>query len=116
MDCAPWDGSAFTVSIQPVAGVKRITPPTLHVSIWQSPDLPQGGRFAFPDLSGKVGAVHLEPSPSGSAANLRGTVSFASVLRGKMVEGQIDLTDERGKRYAGAFTAKWLERRVMCGG
>jgi hypothetical protein len=115
-DCAPWDGSAFAISIQPIAGVKQIKPPTIHVSIWQAPDLPGGGRFAFPDSSGKIGAAYLQLSASDSPTQLRGTVSFTSVSPGKDVEGQVDLADPRGKRYTGRFTATWTGKRVMCGG
>jgi hypothetical protein len=114
-DCAPWDGSAFTVSIQPLAGVKQIKPPTLHISIWQDPNLPSGGRFQFPDNTGKVGAVYVEPAPERMTI-FRGSIAFVSVTMDTPVEGQFDLTDSSGKRYAGKFLAKWTSVRAMCGG
>src|SRR5438552_15708852 len=73
-DCAPWDGSAFTVSIQPLAGVTQIKPTTLHISIWQDPNLPSGGRFQFPDDTAKVGTVYIEPPPE-SMTVFRGSVA-----------------------------------------
>jgi hypothetical protein len=115
MDCAPWDGAAFSLAIQPEAGQKQLTPPVLRVSIWQSPNLPLGARFAFPDSTGKVGAAYLQPSTSDAVTGLRGTVWFTKVVAGEAAQGQFDLADPRGKKYVGAFTAKWIMERVMCG-
>jgi hypothetical protein len=114
-DCAPWDGAAFTVAIQLVPGVKQLKPPVLHISIWQAANLPSGGRFQFPDATGRVGAVYPDP-PAKSLTTFRGDVSFRSVVQGKDVEGQFDLVDSLGKRYSGKFLAKWNGRFAICGG
>jgi hypothetical protein len=46
---------------------------------------------------------------------LRGTVWFTKVVAGEAAQGQFDLADPRGKKYVGAFAAKWIMERVMCG-
>jgi len=113
-DCAPWDGPAFSVSISTVANAKKVEPPILHVSIWQSPNLKSGGRFVFPDLSQRIGAAFIEPS-SGSETPLRGTVTFTKVMSGETVEGQFDFLDPNGRRYAGRFSANWTAISASCG-
>jgi len=113
-DCAPWDGDAFSVSISTVADVRKIEPPFIHVSVFQTPNLKRGGRFAFPDGSRRIGAAFIQPS-SGSVVQLRGTVSFTSVILGETVEGQFDLLDAGSKRYVGRFRANWMSIRTSCG-
>ena len=113
-DCAPWDGDAFSVSISTVGDVKKIEPPVIHVSIWQTPNLKSGGRFTFPDSSKRIGAAVIEPS-SGSVIQLRGTVSFTRIMPGETVEGEFDLLDPGGRRYVGRFSANWTVIRVGCG-
>ena len=113
-DCAPWDGAAFSVSIQPVAGLKKMDFPLIHVSIWQAPNLRGSARFEFPDVTGKIGAAFIQPR-SGSVTQLRGTVSFTRVVPDQTTEGQFDFLDPNGKRYSGKFSAAWNGRMIMCG-
>ena len=113
-DCAPWDGAAFSVSLQPVAGLKRMDFPLIHISIWRAPSLRGAAHFEFPDVTAKVGAAFVQPR-SGSVTPLRGTVSFKRVMPNEMTEGQFDLADPNGRHYAGKFTASWNGRMIMCG-
>jgi len=113
-DCAPWDGAAFSVSIQPVAGLKKMDFPLIHVSVWQAPGLRGAAHFAFPDSTEKIGAAFIQPR-SGSVTPLSGTVSFKRVMPNETTEGQFDFVDPNGRRYSGKFTATWNGKMVMCG-
>ena len=113
-DCAPWDGAAFSVSIQPVAGLKKIDVPFIHVAIWQAPNLRGSAKFAFPDLTGKIGAAYIQ-TRSESVTPLRGTISFRRVMPNEIVEGQFDFLDPNGKRYSGKFAATWNGKIALCG-
>ena len=107
-DCAPWDGSAFTVSIPYDSGS------VINISIWQSPDIKLPVKFSFPDETGQVGnAVYL--SPSGEYEQLSGKVSFSRVGEESPVEGEFSFTSERGQEFRGRFTAEWENLIAMCG-
>ena len=59
-DCAPWDGSAFTVSIPYDSGS------VIYISIWQLPDIKLPAKFSFPDESIRIGnATYLTNGASG---------------------------------------------------
>src|SRR5687768_9388569 len=66
-DCAPWDGAAFTISIP------TDTVSTIHISIWQSPDIKRSAIFSFPDETGRIGNAIHNTQP-GSPEQLTGTV------------------------------------------
>jgi hypothetical protein len=106
-DCAPWDGSAFTVSI-PMQG-KAIT-----ISIYQSPDIKLPTTFLFPDDTLSVGNALLL-LPVGSPGPLTGKVSFQRVVPGIPVEGQFDLLTNAGEHFKGQFIAEWKNEIVFCG-
>jgi len=107
-DCAPWDGSAFTMSISYDPGS------VINISIWQSPDIKFASTFSFPDDTGRVGnAVYL--SASGEYEQLSGKISFQRVEEGKPVEGTFSLMSERGEEFKGEFVAEWGNQLVMCG-
>ena len=106
-DCAPWDGSAFTVSI-PIA--KSV----LRISIYQSPDIKLPATFKFPDNTGRVGNAVLI-LPASSPAPLTGKVSFQRVEPGMPVQGEFHLLTEMGEQFNGKFTAEWNEQPVYCG-
>ncbi len=107
-DCAPWDGSAFTLSIATGAGGSIV------ISIWQAPDIANPTVFSFPDSTGKVGnAVYR--TLSGASQELRGSVSFDRVQVGPSVQGTFDLTSERGNQFSGQFEAFWGSQRALCG-
>lgn len=104
-DCAPWDGSAFTVSI------RYDFASTIAISIWKSPDIKLPSTFSFPDETGGVGEAYIlsELDP------LSGKVFFQRVDRESPVEGEFDLRDESGKRFKGKFSAEWEHKPVYCG-
>ena len=52
-DCAPWDGSAFRVSVPMDDGT------VINISIWQAPDIKYSKTFIFPDDTGQVGNLSL---------------------------------------------------------
>ncbi len=107
-DCAPWDGSAFTVSIPTNDGI------IIHISIWQSPDIKLPVTFSFPDNTGQVGNASLI-LPAGMPQQLSGEVSYLRVDSESPVEGEFNLKDESGKQFNGKFKAEWGNEIIMCG-
>jgi hypothetical protein len=107
-DCAPWDGSAFTMSI-PMSNGARI-----DISIYQSPDIRLPVTFSFPDETIKVGNALYLP-PVGSSEQLTGKVSFQHVEQGIPVEGELNLITDTGQQFKGEFIAEWENEIVYCG-
>jgi len=107
-DCAPWDGSAFTVSIPTNDGT------IIHVSIWQSPEIKLPVRFSFPDETGQIGFAYIL-SELDSRQQLSGDVFFWRVEDGIPVEGEFDFTTESGKGFKGQFKAEWGNEVIYCG-
>ena len=109
-DCAPWDGSAFTVSI-PFDSISTIT-----ISIWQAPDIKFPVTFSFPDETGQVGnATARSGSASGGYETLSGEARFESVSVDNVVEGRFNFTSEGGGQFTGKFIAEWGSEIVYCG-
>ena len=106
-DCAPWDGSAFTVSV-PMEGE------ILNISIWQSPDIKLPVTCKFPDETGQIGFAYILPE-LGPHQQLSGKVSFQHVEEGIPVEGEFNLVTESGKQFNGKFEAQWGNEIVYCG-
>lgn len=106
-DCAPWDGSAFTVSI-PVedAGI--------NISIYQSPDIKLPTNFSFPDDTMSLGNALLI-LPIGPPEQLTGKVTLQRVEQGSPVEGIFDLTTVMGEKFKGKFIAEWGNEVMFCG-
>ena len=107
-DCAPWDGAAFTVSIQYDPGR------TIIISIWKSPDIPLRSTFSFPDDSGQVGNAYLAPA-LGQYMVLEGEVSLQGVDGDKPIEGGFRFSSERGDLFEGLFRAEWEDKVILCG-
>ena len=107
IDCAPWDGSAFTISIPMQSG-------SLSVSIYRSPDIQNPTTFRFPDDTMSVGNALLT-LPIGSAAQVRGRVTLQRVEQGLPVEGRFDLVTETGEQLNGKFIAEWGDEIIYCG-
>jgi hypothetical protein len=107
-DCAPWDGSAFTVSI-PYDSLSTIT-----ISIWQSPDINLPVRFSFPDETRQIGFAYTLPELD-PLEELTGRVTFWRVEQDVPVEGEFDFITQRGKHFKGKFKAEWGNQIVMCG-
>jgi hypothetical protein len=107
-DCAPWDGSAFTVSVpEPLEA-------SIDISIWQSPDMKLPATFSFPDQTGSVGNAIYRPVV-GSPEQLTGTVFFQRIAESNPVEGTFNFTTESGKQFKGRFKAIWGNTRALCG-
>ncbi|MBV6451486.1 MAG: hypothetical protein MHPDNHAH_02228 [Anaerolineales bacterium] len=107
-DCAPWDGAAFTVTIQYDAET------IIDISVWQSPTITMPSSFRFTDGEEQV-ANALIASGGGVFVPLRGTVWFERVEEGTPIEGRFRLTSERGELYEGGFVAEWESQMVYCG-
>ena len=107
-DCAPWDGSAFTVSVPMKDGA------IIYISIWQSPDISLPVTFSFPDETGQIGFAYILPELD-PLQQLSGEVSFRRVEEGNPVEGEFDFTTESGRRFNGKFKAEWGNVAAMCG-
>jgi hypothetical protein len=107
-DCAPWDGSAFTLSIP----YNSIT--VIYISIWQAPDIKVPSRFTFPDESGRIGHAYILPELD-SFIQLNGEVVFRQVEIGLPVEGEFDLSEGNGNQFKGKFIAEWGNEVAYCG-
>jgi hypothetical protein len=107
-DCAPWDGSAFRVSIPLEDGT------VIDIAIWQAPDIRFSKTFSFPDDAGQVGNASLR-SASDEYQQLSGTVFFQRVNEGSPVDGRFELTTEAGQRFEGQFKAEWENTIALCG-
>ena len=107
-DCAPWDGSAFTVQIPMADGT------VVDISIWQAPDIKFSKTFSFPDNTGQVGNAILT-HPIGLPDPLIGEVWFEGVSEGKVAEGGFRLKSERGAEFNGKFIAEWGSQIMLCG-
>lgn len=107
-DCAPWDGTAFTIAVQYDA--KTI----VYISIWRSPEIPFPSAFEVPDEERQVGEAYILPY-SGMRVELGGKVWFQRVEEGMPIEGRFRLTSERGEAYEGGFAAEWKSQTVYCG-
>ena len=101
-DCAPWDGSAFTVQIPISDGM------LIDISIWQSPEIKFPVTFSFPDNSGQVGNAILV-RPVGLPEPLTGTVFFWRAGQENPVEGKFELRTETGNLFKGKFKAEWSD-------
>jgi len=107
-DCAPWDGSAFTISIPHEPGT------IINISIWQSPDIKHPAGFSFQGITMRNGnASYL--LRYGYSIQLTGNVFFRRVERGNPVEGDFNLITETGQRLKGRFIAEWEDEVVTCG-
>ena len=107
-DCAPWDGSAFTVQIPISDGM------LIDISIWRSPEIKFPVTFSFPDNSGQVGNAILI-HPVGLPEPLTGTVFFWRVDQESQVEGGFELRTESGNLFKGKFKAEWSDLFALCG-
>jgi len=107
-DCAPWDGSAFTVSVPMKDGT------IIYISIWQSPDIKLPARFSFPDETGQVGNAYILPELD-LLQPLSGEVSFRRVEEGISVEGGFNFMTESGKQFTGKFKAEWGNEIIYYG-
>jgi hypothetical protein len=82
-DCAPWDGSAFRVSIPMKDGT------VINISIWQAPDIKFSKTFMFPDDTGQVGNASLLLA-NGEYETLSGEVRLEGVSEGKPFAGRFN--------------------------
>ena len=106
-DCAPWDGTAFAVSISMDESV-------LTISIYQSPAIQHPAIFSLHEEAGDVGSAFLL-SPDGSQEPLTGKVSFQRVEERIPVEGEYHFRTASGKQVTGRFQAEWGNEIVYCG-
>jgi hypothetical protein len=106
-DCAPWDGSAFTISI-PMQGS------IMHITIYQSPTIKHPIAFSLQEGTEDIGDAFLLPSV-GSPEQLTGKVFFNRVEEENPVEGEFRFRTKSGKRIIGRFQANWGNEIIYCG-
>lgn len=106
-DCAPWDGSAFTVSIP-------LEQSAIRISIYRSPEIRLPITFSFPDETMREGNA-MRYLPTGVSDLLTGTVWFRRVEGEKPVEGRFSLRSESGESLTGRFVAEWKNEIILCG-
>jgi len=107
-DCAPWDGTAYTIDIPYPAGS------AIEISIWKSPDSALPLTYSFPDASGRVGTA-VYRSAFGSDQPLYGEITLRPFKLGDALEGRFRFKLESGNQFAGEFSADWLDQPVACG-
>lgn len=107
-DCAPWDGSAFTVSVQ------YDSKTVIYISIWQSPIINYPTTFSVRNDLDHDGNAYII-SELDPFIMLNGKVSFQSLKVGTPVEGTFKLTSESGEQYEGQFIAAWENKNIACG-
>ena len=107
-DCAPWDGAAFTIQVPLQDG------DSIHISIWQSPDIVFPKTFSFPDDTGQIGNAILIHA-LGLPDTLSGEVTLQRVQAGIPIEGRFSLGSAGGGQFEAQFRAEWDEEVVMCG-
>jgi hypothetical protein len=107
-DCAPWDGSAFRVSVPMEDGT------VINISIWQAPDIKFSKTFMFPDDTGQIGSASLLLANE-EYETLSGEVRFEGVSEEKPLVGRFNLKSERGGMYVGQFAAEWDNQIALCG-
>ena len=113
LDCAPWDGPAFTVAVGR-QGAKTVdhTRPWLRISIWHEAGTRHGVTYRFPDTDGKTGAVEY----GGMAfPSVTGTVTFPRAVSEDGIDGSFDLVAPGGRHLSGRFQGSWSPRTAMCG-
>ena len=108
MECAPWDGAAFRISIPYKMGS------VIGISIWQTPDIKAPVDFSFPDQTGHVGDAVYQPQFV-DAEQLSGTVTLQTVGREIPVEGRFNFTLAGGESFNGKFKAQWGNQIMLCG-
>jgi hypothetical protein len=106
-DCAPWDGTAFTVSI-PMQGS------VLDISIFQSPAIRHPVTFSLDEKTIDIGDAYLLSS-DGSTEQLTGKVFFRRLEEGIPVEGGYHFRMAGGEQLTGRFKAEWGNEIVYCG-
>ena len=106
--CAPWDGSAFTVTVQYDVATD------IYIDIWKAPDIRFPSAFMLPDDEGQIGYAYILPDLD-PFVQLSGNVFLQSVSVDKPVEGRFRLKSEWGKHFEGHFVAEWEDKIVACG-
>jgi hypothetical protein len=106
-DCAPWDGSAFTISVP-------LESRGINISVYQSPDIKLPTSFSFQDDPMSTGNALLI-LPVGSPEQLTGHVYFQRVSQDVPVKGTFDLVTNTGKHFKGKFIAEWGNEIIYCG-
>jgi hypothetical protein len=110
-DCAPWDGTAFTIMIRLI---NEFSGSFIDISIWQDPDISFPITFSFPDETSRLGKT-VYRSSSGNSEPLQGRVTLQGVQPGVPVEGEFSLTAARSGNFNGRFRAEWGAQSAICG-
>ena len=107
-DCAPWDGAAFTVTIQ-------YDPTTqIYISIWRAPNIKLPTKIPLRKDSEQDGNAYTL-ADIGPFVTLNGEVLFQRVEQNIPVEGRFRLASESGGQFEGRFIAAWGNEIAFCG-
>ena len=112
--CAPNDGPAVAIylSAAPAPG-QEPAPPYLNISVWQ-PLSALNGSWSVSSNSPQAVASYYSSGTNFEAAS-EGTVTITSVSSDNTVTGSIDATFPNAGQVRGGFTARWLDRQILCG-
>lgn len=107
LDCAPWDGEAFMISL-PLPNGSGPLKPRVIVSFWIAPDVPGPKTFVF-DANQRLGAASWWHSGHADADALFGSVRVQGVKVGSNVVGDLDLQTQDGTTFKFTFEAHWVD-------
>ncbi|MEE3716110.1 hypothetical protein V2H45_05040 [Tumidithrix elongata RA019] len=111
-DCAPWDGSAFRITLTDSNDQKSSTT-TIDVAIWQAPAFNEPVSFTLTESS-RIGRVRFV-TQFGTPSVLTGQIGFKRVKESEPVEGNFDFVTKQGDRKQGTFRAIWKPNSALCG-
>lgn len=115
-DCAPWDGSAFhlTIPLPPhrSAGADRV-----EIGIWRAPTIDKPVLVMFPSAAGRNDGAALLHQRDGQTFLLVGWLRLEPVRTGRPVLGSFALTARNQPKLTGSFRALWQipVRPTRCG-
>ncbi len=116
-DCAPWDGSAVSIYLTSVpydSASGQVAAPFLQLAIWKNADAELETRIRWPSEESEGGASSCVVADQCSAA-VSGHVRVSGLGADSTMSGEYDVQFADSSSMGGRFTARWVNRRMLCG-
>jgi hypothetical protein len=112
--CAPWDGPAVSIvlAVDSLAA-ETPSPPYVEFRIYRSVELLSGRTVRFSGTSSDSGSV-VNCGADGPCEFTDGEIDFGAVRVPDDLTGRYRVL-MAGKWVTGAYRARWLDRRELCG-